>query len=108
MLFWLDTAWAIDGPLLAGCGWLKTLPCWLPLLRRRINRQHRNKRPISNAAAATEPTTIPAIAPPESPPSEEESDVGVLVAVEVEVGSTMVDVMVGSTTFAHISSDFEL
>lgn len=74
-----------------------------------MNRQHRTMRPITKAAPAIDPITIPAIAPPESPllPEPELED-GLLVAVDVEVGSVIVDVMEGSTTPAHRESASEL
>lgn len=77
-----------------------------------MNRQHKTTRPIIKAAPAIDPITMPAIAPPESPlpPPEPEPELedGVLVAVDVEVGSVIVDVMEGSTTPAHRVSASEL
>lgn len=76
-----------------------------------MNKQHRTIRPMIKAAPASDPITIPAIAPPESPLSPLpplELDVGVLVALEVEVGSEIVDVIEGSTTPAHRESASEL
>lgn len=75
--------------------------------------------PIKRASAATEPMTIPAIAPLESPPPPlagaaaavvlldgKVDDVGVAVGIAVE--KVMKPVIVGSTTFAHTSSALEL
>lgn len=72
--------------------------------------QHRSIRPATKAAPTIDPITIPAIAPPDSPlfpPALELGD-GLLVAVEVEVGRVMVDVIEGSTTPAHRESASEL
>lgn len=77
-----------------------------------MQRQHTTIRPIIRAAPAIDPITIPAIAPPESPLPEPELEPeledGLLVAVDVEVGSVIVDVMEGSTTPAHRESASEL
>lgn len=55
------------GPdLRGGVGWLKTLVC-LSLRRLRKHIQHSNIRPSNRIAPITEPTTIPAMAPPERP-----------------------------------------
>lgn len=73
-----------------------------------MNKQHRIMRPMIKAAPASDPITIPAIAPPESPLPPLELEDGVLVALEVEVGSEIVDVTEGSTTPAHRESASEL
>ncbi len=49
-----------------GVGWLKTLVC-RSLRRLRKHIQHSNIRPSNRVAPITEPTTIPAMAPPERP-----------------------------------------
>ena len=55
------------GPdLRGGVGWLKTLVC-RSLRRLRKQTQHSNIRPSNRSAPITEPTTIPAMAPPERP-----------------------------------------
>lgn len=69
--------------------------------------QHRNAKPVKSAAPTTEPTTAPAIAPPESPPFPGDAELEGE-ALDVEVGSVMVCVMVGSVTLAHRSSALEL
>lgn len=73
-----------------------------------MNKQHRTIRPMIKAAPASDPITIPAIAPPESPLDPLELEDGVLVALEVEVGSEIVEVIEGSTTPAHRESASEL
>lgn len=71
--------------------------------------QHRRRTPAIRAAPATDPITIPAIAPPERPllppPAAAEPDGDVL---EVDVGSVMVEVRVGKVTLAQRSSALEL
>lgn len=71
--------------------------------------------PIRSANPMTEPTTMPAIAPPDKPCFEleacpvadaEADDVDVDVGAEVE--KVIKAVMVGSTTPAHLVSAFEL
>lgn len=73
-----------------------------------MNKQHRTMMPMIKAAPASDPITIPAIAPPERPFPPLELEDGVLVALEVEVGSEIVDVIEGSTTPAHRESASEL
>ena len=92
--------------LLAGDGWLNIEPFWLPRLRRRHNNERKTK-PATNAIKTTEPTTMPAIAPPDSPffaplaAADEDGE-----GVDVEVGTPAVkvinEVMVGSLTLAHL------
>jgi hypothetical protein len=74
-------------------------------------------KPASSAAPTTEPTTIPAIAPPDSPFFELFDDANgddvaegedVADAVGWLVEKVMKGVMVGSTTPAHLSSAPEL
>ena len=87
-------------------------PFWLPRLRR--THRHRTKiNPAASAANTTEPTTIPAMAPPDKPFFEllavaeadgcdEEVDVGSAVKVVIK------PVSVGSFTPAHLFSAPEL
>jgi HAMP domain-containing protein len=96
---------------------LKTLPFWLPCLRRRQRIRRRINAPRITAPA-TDPTTIPAIAPPDNPLFELELVAAVdEVADELEevadavgefVENVMDAVIVGSTTLAHLCSAFEL
>lgn len=73
--------------------------------------QHRRMTPIIRAAPATDPMTIPAMAPPDRPllppppPAAAEPDGDEL---EVDVGRVMVEVSVGRVTLAHRSSALEL
>lgn len=53
------------GPFRWGVGWLSGL-AWLPLRRLRRNKQHNRSKPINKTAPRTEPTTIPAICPPDN------------------------------------------
>jgi hypothetical protein len=87
---------------------LKTLPFWLPLLRRKRGIRSKSN-PIRSATPATEPTTIPAIAPPDNPffelagvlvPDAEGDDVDVAVGDAVE--KVMKAVIVGNTTPTHL------
>ncbi len=101
----------VGGPFLEGDGWLKTLPFWLPFLRR-ASLMHMSTRNARRAKPATDPITIPAIAPPERPVFPELFATGVAVLLAVAVGIDVfretVGVMVGKTTFAHLDSMFEL
>ena len=54
----------MTGPFRWGDGWLSGL-AWLPLRRRRRNKQHSKSKPINKTAPRTAPTTIPAICPPD-------------------------------------------
>jgi hypothetical protein len=87
---------------------LNMLPFWLPP-RLRLSRMHRTRRPISRAAPITDPTTMPAMAPFESPPRPA-AGAGVLLAVAVTVAAGVVNVMVGvmegSVTPAHLDEMF--
>ena len=71
-----------------------------------------NTRKARTATPATEPMTIPAIAPPERPLWLEAPGAGaaVLLAVALAVGAlkVMVGVIVGKTTLAHLASTSEL
>jgi hypothetical protein len=103
--------------LRAGDGWLKTLPFWLPRLRRR-QKIRRNIKPARRRIATIAPITIPAMAPPDSPFFFEApvTEVGDAVedadedgeAVGVLLGNVIKAVIVGSTTPAHLCSAPEL
>jgi hypothetical protein len=98
--------------LLAGDGWLNMEPFWLPRLRRKHNNR-RKMSPAANTTKTMEPTTMPAIAPPESPFLDplavpDEDGEGVDVADGIAVKVVMNDVIVGSLTPAHLLSASEL
>lgn len=87
---------------------MKTLPFWLPRLRRKRGIRSKSN-PIRSATPATEPTTIPAIVPPDNPffelagvlvPDAEGDDVDVAVGDAVE--KVMKAVIVGNTTPTHL------
>lgn len=63
---WLLFCGAITmlGPFRWGVGWLSGLT-WLPLRRLRRYKQQSRIRPIHKAAPKTDPTTMPAICPPD-------------------------------------------
>ena len=87
--------------LRGGVGWLKTLVC-LSLRRLRKHTQQSNIRPSNRIAPITEPTTIPAMAPPERPEpllalTGAAVEEGVLVAV-VDGNNGGMDDMVGKVT----------
>lgn len=93
---------------------MNTLPCWLPLLRR-IHKKSSIIKPTSNAKAAIEPITMPAIAPPDNPLLMLEAAAAavaeaeeVVVDVTVLVEREMEAVIVGKTTLTHLVSAFEL
>ena len=80
-------------------------PFWLPRLRRKQSNR-KNTTPDNIANRATEPMTMPAIAPPDSrffePPATEDGDgVTVVVAVGILVEKVINAVMVGSLIPAH-------
>lgn len=106
-------------------GWLKTLPCWLLFLRRRSKRRQKMRRPSNAAAPSTDPITIPAIAPPDSPrlvsaaPAEPAGPAALVadevlddvdrVLADVDVGkSGCIENMVGSLTFEQRDSTLEV
>lgn len=91
-------------------------PFWLPRLRRKHSSRKKTK-PAIIATRTTEPTTMPAIAPPDSPFFEllataevdgDEVDVEVDVVVGRLVEKVMYPVIVGSLTPAHLVSAPEL
>lgn len=87
-----------------GAGWFKILPCWLPR-RLRAMIQHSTIRPMISASPITEPITIPAIAPPDSP---FEAGAGVADGVLVPEGNRGgIDEIVGNTIPAHRPVTFE-
>lgn len=104
--------------LLAGDGWLNMDPFWLPRLRRKHNNR-RNISPAASTTKTTEPMTMPAIAPPESPfleplaIAEDDGDCDcegkeVDVADGIAVKVVMNAVIVGNFTPAHLVSAPEL
>lgn len=87
-------------------------PFWLPRLRRKQSTR-RNTTPQIIANRATEPMTIPAIAPPDSPfleppATEDGEDVTVVVAVGTLAEKVINAVMVGSLIPAHRVCALEL
>jgi len=66
-------------------------------------------RPRIKAAPRTDPTTMPAIWPPDRPFLEVAADLGVAVGEPVDVGSESggMDVVLGRRTFTHRCSTFE-
>lgn len=94
---------------------MRILPCRLPR-RLRKHKATRKTKPISAIRPINEPTTIPAIAPPDSPlfdeevaaPDEDEVGLAVAELEAVLVEKVMNPVIVGNTTPAQRSSAPEL
>lgn len=78
---------------------------WLSARFRLLARQKNAKSP-SRARAATDPITMPAMAPPESPLLADAAAAAVVVAVDVI--KVTEDVMLGKETFAQRLSASEL
>jgi hypothetical protein len=101
---------------------LKTLPLMLPsLLRLRRQNRHKNISAAIRATPTIEPTTIPAMAPPDSPFLLSAAEAGALEDAGELVGEDVAEVevlegiprervgtKVGNTTPAHLLSAWEL
>jgi hypothetical protein len=70
------------------------LPSWLRALLRRF-KQQKIKRAIRNPAPSTDPTTMPAMAPPDNPLFAPGSIDGLVVVEAVADGNDVVKVRVG-------------